>query len=410
MNHSTADQMVTNDDWSDLSQIRALPEIDLTRLYGYRHDRIRAELVARDTDLAIFVNPISIRYAVDYRGYALFQSHIPLTYVFVPQEGPIVSFDAYGTPPAADENRTGRPVSVFTGGEDLPEFARLFADDVIEFLKEVGASGKRVAIEYVNPSITQALMQRGVELTDGVVLSEMARKNKSVEEIECIRWAMAVAEHGAEALKQALRPGVTELQLWGLLNYTNLANDGDWHEGRMLASGPRINPWLQEACSRRVESGDLVGFDTDMVGPMGYFADLSRTFHCGPAKPTARQKELYRLAVEEIDFNLELIKPGISFSALQEKAFDVPEAFHAQAYPCIVHGVGMCDEYPYIRPRFRGEVVYDGVIEAGMVLCIESYMGAVGERDGVKLEQQVVVTETGWEPISTYPYEDELLA
>ena len=84
------------------------------------------------------------------------------------------------------------------------------------------------------------------------------------------------------------------------LNYINVANDGDWHDGRMLASGPRTNPWCQEASPRRAESGDLVGVDTDMVGPSGYFADVSRTFHCGPARPTRRQKEPYRLAVEEI--------------------------------------------------------------------------------------------------------------
>jgi len=91
---------------------------------------------------------------------------------------------------------------------------------------------------------------------------------------------VAVAEHGISRIKAALRPGVSELRLWGLLNYTNLANNGDWHNGRMLASGPRINPWLQEATNRFVEEGDLVGFDTDMVGPLGYFADISRTFHC----------------------------------------------------------------------------------------------------------------------------------
>jgi hypothetical protein len=44
-----------------------------------------------------------------------------------------------------------------------------------------------------------------------------------------------------------------------------------------------------------------------------------------------------------------------------------------------------------------------------MVICIESYMGAVGERDGVKLEQQVLVTSDGIEPISTYPWESEFL-
>ena len=133
---------------------------------------------------------------------------------------------------------------------------------------------------------TREFLGRGLEVIDGVLISEPARVIKSPDEINCIRWAVAVAEHGIARLKQALRPGVSEVKLWGLLNYTNLANNGDWHEGRMLASGPRINPWLQEASPREVQSGDLVGLDTDMVGPRGYFADVSRTFLCGPARPT----------------------------------------------------------------------------------------------------------------------------
>ena len=68
-----------------------------------------------------------------------------------------------------------------------------------------------------------------------------------------------------------------------------------------------------------------------------------------------------------------------------------------------MHAVGMCDEYPRINHGFRGPAPYDGVVEPGMVLCIESYIGAVGERDGVKFEEQVLVTEDGCEPISTYP-------
>ena len=138
--------------------------------------------------------------------------------------------------------------------------------DVSEFLKEIGTDNRRIAVEYVNPSLTQALLQRGLEVVDGVSVAEEARIVKSPEEISCIRWAVEVAEHGISQVKSMLRPGVTELQLWGLINYTNLANNGDWHNGRMLASGPRINPWLQEATDRTVEAGDLVGFDTDMPG------------------------------------------------------------------------------------------------------------------------------------------------
>lgn len=118
-----------------------------------------------------------------------------------------------------------------------------------------------------------------------MMILEDARVIKSEDEVACIRWAVAVAELGIAKMKEALRPGVNELQLWGLLNYTNLANAGAWHDGRMLASGDRINPWLQEASTREIQSGDMVGFDTDMIGPMGYFADVSRTFHCGLQNP-----------------------------------------------------------------------------------------------------------------------------
>ena len=70
----------------------------------------------------------------------------------------------------------------------------------------------------------------------------------------------------------------------------------------------------------------------------------------------------------------------------------------------------MCDEYPkvYYRQDFprRG---YDGVIEENMTLCVESYVGAAGGSQGVKLEQQVLITSTGWEPLSSYPLEEDWL-
>lgn len=409
MNNVSPDQMVLNDDWSNLAQFRDPPEIDHDRLRAYRLGRIRHGLKESGAALCLLTNPISMRYGADYNTYLQFQAHIPSSYLVVPQDGPVVMYNAYGPPPGADEARPGRALAHFDGGDELADQARLLADDIVKFLSEIGTDNRRVALEYVNPSLTQALLQRGIEVTDGVMISEEARVIKSADEIECIKWAVAVAELGIAKMKEALRPGVTELQLWALLNYTNLANAGAWHDGRMLASGDRINPWLQEASDRVIQSGDLVGFDTDMIGPMGYFADISRTFHCGPAAPTKRQKQLYRFALDEIEHNLKLIKPGMSFRELQRLAYPIPEEFQENAYPCIVHGVGMCDEFPKIDPIHRRINTYDGEVRVGMVLCIESYMGAVGERDGVKLEQQVLVTEEGYEMLSTYPLEANLL-
>jgi Xaa-Pro aminopeptidase len=76
----------------------------------------------------------------------------------------------------------------------------------------------------------------------------------------------------------------------------------------------------------------------------------------------------------------------------------------------MIHGVGLADEYPSIkyRPDF-GARGYDGVLEPGMTLCVESFTGAQGGREGVKLEEEVLITETGVEVLSKYPFETHLL-
>ncbi|MCY4148975.1 MAG: Xaa-Pro peptidase family protein [Gammaproteobacteria bacterium] len=404
----TPDELVLKDNWSDLERIREKPDIGLECLHAYRTAQLKREIRHHDVAMCVMVNPISLRYAINYRNYAAFMSHIPCTYLFYPAEGSFILHNGFEPSIPTSNQETGHPISYFYGGDNLDHFAGLLAKDVDNFLTEIGTSNRKVAVEYVNPSITLALAKLDIDVIDGVLITERARLIKSEDEVRCIRWAIAVAEHGIGKIKESLRPGVSELQLWGLLNYANLANDGDWHDGRMLASGPRTNPWFQEASKRKVESGDLVAFDTDMIGPMGYFADISRTLFCGPGKPSQRQKYLYRIAMQEIEHNLKLIKPGARFSDLQQSAFAVPEEFQDGAYPCFVHGVGMCDEYPHLKPLNRGSLPYDGTLECGMVLCIESYMGSKGERDGVKLEQQVLVTPDGYDLLTTLPYETDL--
>ena len=388
-----------------------MPEIDAGRMQAYRLARAREQLRRAGAALGVFVSPVSLRYAVDHRAYALFNAHIPITYLFVAVDGPVVLHGAFGQPPRmVDEVRPVRAISYFQGGSNMGADAGMLARDVEAFLNEIGTDNRRVAVEYVNPSVTQAMERAGLEVVDAVDLVEEARVIKSADEIACMKWAIAVADLGIEKMKQAARPGVTEVQLWALLNYTNLANNGDWHNGRMLASGDRINPWFQEASERRIEAGDLIGFDTDMVGPFGYCADISRTFFCGPGRPTRRQKQLYRHALNEIEDNLTLVRDGISMAEFAGRAFVQPEEFHAHQYVCIMHGVGMCDEAPKLfYPNDRKARQYDYVLREGMTVCIESFVGAVGERDGVKLEQQVLVTKDGYELLSTFPLEEALL-
>ncbi|MGI9596419.1 MAG: M24 family metallopeptidase, partial [Acidimicrobiales bacterium] len=71
----------------------------------------------------------------------------------------------------------------------------------------------------------------------------------------------------------------------------------------------------------------------------------------------------------------------------------------------LYHGVGQCDEYPEIVfPEQWDDVGFDGVLEPGMVLTCEAYVGARdGLSEGVKLEEQYLITETGNERLTTFP-------
>ena len=88
-----------------------------------------------------------------------------------------------------------------------------------------------------------------------------------------------------------------------------------------------------------------------------------------------------------------------------------PDKYAANRYSVLAHGVGLCDEYPAIYYLADWDAKgYDGTVEANMVLCVESYIGAEGGSQGVKLEEQVLITQTGYEILSKFPFEDDLLA
>ncbi len=89
------DKLVFVDDWSELARFREVPQINLERMSAYRMARLKQQLELHDAALVVLVNPISLRYAVDYRSYMLFQSHIPQVYLFVPQDGPTVFYGCY---------------------------------------------------------------------------------------------------------------------------------------------------------------------------------------------------------------------------------------------------------------------------------------------------------------------------
>jgi len=388
------------------SDLLPRPDIDIDEVARYRLGRVRRELIARDIDAALLTSPVSLRYAVDFREYQLFQSRIPTFLLVVPAEGDVVMYGASQAVPLVDQIRPGLSLNTFERGLAAGGRSERLLGDIA---REFAGRGGRLAVERMHTADI-AVLRRCTGVIDADPLMESARSIKSAGELACMRHSIAVAGHAMDLMQRELRPGVTENELLAVIHRVNIANDGSWLDGRMLASGPRTNPWLQEATDKTVAAGELVGLDTDMIGPFGYCADISRTFLCGDGEATPAQRDLYRHAYEEVHHNIGLIAPGVGFRELSQRAFKVRPEFMAHRYPCLAHGVGMTDEWPSIRyfaDWHRGG--FDGVIEENMTLCVESFTGAESGGEGVKLEQMVHVTGDGCELLSDYPFEPRLL-
>lgn len=83
--------------------------------------------------------------------------------------------------------------------------------------------------------------------------------------------------------------------------------------------------------------------------------------------------------------------------------FVPPSDIHSVTNAAVAHGIGLCNEYPLILNRDHADSAYDGTVEVGMVLCVEALAAPPGGTESVKLEEQVVITERGPEPLSTFP-------
>jgi Xaa-Pro aminopeptidase len=84
--------------------------------------------------------------------------------------------------------------------------------------------------------------------------------------------------------------------------------------------------------------------------------------------------------------------------------------FQKQKYGCLMHGVGLCDEWPLVAyPDKAVDGAFDYPLEPGMTLCVEVLASPEGGDFSIKLEDQVLITEDGYENLSKYPFDPVLM-
>ena len=388
-----------------------LAEPDFAVIRAYRLERLRAELKKRDLAGCLLYDPLNIRYATDVANMQVWCLHNPTRYVFVASEGPVVLFDyaqAVHLSAGFDEVDETRPASAWFymyGGsaEGERSQARHWAREIADLVRKHGGGNRRLAVDKCEELGIAMLHAEGVETVSSQEFCEEARKIKHPEEIKAMRRAVHSCEVGMAAMWNALTPGITENQLWAKLHEANIARGGEWIETRLLASGPRTNPWFHECSDRVIEAGDMLAFDTDLIGPYGFCADISRSWVTPGKAASNAQTSLHALAMEQIAHNTALLGPGVSFRELTERSFQLPQEYLPGRYGVVMHGVGLCDEYPSLYYREDGREAFPGGLEPGMVMCVESYVGSLNGGEGIKLETQMLVTETGAERLDRFP-------
>ena len=392
-------------------------DIDLRAVRRYRQQRVRSEMASRDIAAVILSDPINIRYASGTRNMQVFsQRNAPARYLLLTQNDAIL-YEFTGCLHLADgfetitEVRRAQTASFVAAGPDIADRERAWAKEMATTIAELVGQQATVGLERLNAGASIALANEGLNVVDAQQPVEMARAIKSNEEVKCIEASLRATEIAVGKLRDAIEPGITENALWSVLHQSVIEQNGDYCETRLLNSGARTNPWFQETASKIIEKNELIALDTDVVGCHGYYSDFSRTFHVGPDKPTDKQRELYQTAYEQVHHNMEILKPGLSFAEYAEQAWEIPEKYFDNRYYLSAHGVGMTGEYPYLYHRADfADAGYHGVVEPGMTLCVESYIGEKDGGEGVKLEQQILITESGNRLMSHFPFEDHLLA
>ncbi|MEX0970893.1 MAG: dimethylsulfonioproprionate lyase DddP [Paracoccaceae bacterium] len=390
------------------------PNLDAMR--RYRHKRLVEHIIARDLAGLLVFDPLNIRYATDSTNMQLWNTHNPFRACLVCADGHMVLWDYKNSPflsafnPLVAEVRSGASMFYFSTGDLGQRKAADFAAQLADVLAAHAPGHNRLAIDKIMLGGLRAIEAQGFSVTEGEELTEKARSIKGADEILAMRCAMNACEKSVAAMERAAKPGLSEDDIWAVLHAENIRRGGEWIETRLLSSGPRTNPWFQECGPRIVQNNEIVAFDTDLIGAYGMCCDISRTWWVGTGKPRQDMIDDYKLGWEHIDHNMAMLKPGVNMRDLVQNGHRLPDIYQKQKYSCAMHGVGLCDEWPLIDYADRYEHgAFDYPIEAGMTLCVEALISREGGDFSIKLEDQVLITETGYENLTNYPRDAQLL-
>jgi Xaa-Pro aminopeptidase len=395
--------------------------INTQRLRKERKEKALKRLQETDLGALLLLSDPNIRYVT---GLAMTGGSGADHYTLLTEDGDIVHWD---TADHASNQRFNCPwlhdiryacpglgnVPRASGRDSARDFLlETMADGVAEAMDEYGLKNEKLGVDVGNRGLLSALEGAGLE-TDVKACNRImgdARKVKTDDEIECLRMVAAICEAGFQRITEEAKPGMRETEVWGE-TVGELWRHGAFVGGGYLTSGPNTWPKHQaNTTDRMIRPGDLVYADMYNIGYLGYRSCYYRTFSMG--EPTQAQKDAYETARDNLYDVLERIEPGATTDEICQ-GFPDMEGEHAEWYDATdhwqmttnhwAHGLGLqLYEVPLIWRGLSPDHPIE--IEEGMTMAVETMEPA--DRQGVRVEEMVVVRENGVEILSQWPVEE----
>ena len=362
-----------------------------------RHDKVRAAMDGLGIELLLVLAPSHINYLIGTpaKGYQEFQV------LFFPREpGPLTLLTRLCEVPLLQAESLAEDIRGWGGREPEDPIAALK-----QVMEEKGWLARRIGLEvpdyYVHPYVHQKLTAvLGDSLVaDATDLIGTVKLVKSAAEIDCVRKAAAILDAAMETCRDSIAEGRTERLVSADVHHTLMASGSDIPSSPMnFLTGPRTAYAHGEPTDRVLQAGDFMHIQFG-AHYRRYCCTIGRQLCLGA--PSERMREVYRVAREAGDACIGAMRAGVPATVPHEAAKTVIADAGMDRYRLHMTGYAVGAAFP---PSWVEPLVMDSgcphTLQAGMVIAVEPPLFGLEEGLGVRIIDNVLVTETGCEPLS----------
>jgi Xaa-Pro dipeptidase len=359
-----------------------------------RLDKLTASLRASGLD-AVVLNPgPTLKYLTGLNFHLMER---PVVLFVVPNHEPVIVLPELELPKV---KLLPYKAQAFAYGENPSEWDNAFRSAA----QALGLDGKQIGVEprqmrllefrHVKAGAPEADYPDATDVLAGLRL----RKDKA--EVDAMRRAVKIAQDALEATIPMIKIGMTERELASelVMQLLRHGSESEMPFAPIVSGGPNsANPHASPT-ERKLQAGDLLVVDWGAAHD-GYISDLTRTFAVGGVD--AEFTKIHKIVQEANAAGRSAAKPGVPCASVDKAARDVIEKAGYGKYFThrTGHGIGMeGHEDPYMR----GDNMQ--LLEPGMAFTVEPGIYLTG-RNGVRIEDNMVITETGADCLSDMPRE-----